>query len=63
VEAVSLKGTVPCDDSVSFVNKMREGASYTFNPSTQEAEACGSLSSRPTDGVPGHPGLHRETLS
>jgi hypothetical protein len=37
-----------------------------FNPSTQEAEAGGFLSSRPawsTKWVPGQPGLYRETLS
>jgi hypothetical protein len=37
-----------------------------FNPSTWEAEAGRFLSSRPawsTVGVPGQPGLHRETLS
>jgi hypothetical protein len=39
---------------------------HAFNPSTREAEADGSLSSRPawsTKWVPGQPGLHRETLS
>jgi hypothetical protein len=39
---------------------------HTFNPSTQEAEAGGFLSSRlawSTEWVPGQPGLHRETLS
>jgi hypothetical protein len=39
---------------------------HVFNPSTQEAEAGGFLSSRPawsTEWVPGQPGLHRETLS
>ena len=39
---------------------------HTFNPSTREAEAGGSLSSRPawsTELVPGQPRLHRETLS
>jgi hypothetical protein len=39
---------------------------HAFNPSTQEAEAGRSLSSRPawsTEWVPGQPGLHRETLS
>jgi hypothetical protein len=39
---------------------------HTFNPSTQEAEAGGFLSSRPawsTKRVPGQPGLYRETLS
>jgi hypothetical protein len=39
---------------------------HTFNPSTQEAEAGGFLSSRPawsTEWVPGQPGLYRETLS
>jgi hypothetical protein len=39
---------------------------HTFNPSTPEAEAGGFLSSRPacsTKGVPGQPGLYRETLS
>jgi hypothetical protein len=39
---------------------------HAFNPSTREAEAGGFLSSRPawsTKGVPGQPGLHRETLS
>ena len=39
---------------------------HTFNHSTQEAEAGGSLSSRPvwsTERIPGQPGLHRKTLS
>jgi hypothetical protein len=39
---------------------------HAFNPSTQEAEAGRFLSSRPswsTKGVPGQPGLYRETLS
>jgi hypothetical protein len=39
---------------------------HAFNSSTQEAEAGGSLSSRPawsTERVTGQPGLHRETLS
>jgi hypothetical protein len=34
--------------------EMLEGGAYTFNPNTQQAEA---------GGVPGQPGLHRETLS
>jgi hypothetical protein len=41
-------------------------AAHTFNPSTQEAEAGGFLSSRPTwsiKWVPGQPGLHRKSLS
>jgi hypothetical protein len=39
---------------------------HAFNPSTWEAEAGEFLSSRPawsTECVPGHPGLHRKTLS
>jgi hypothetical protein len=39
---------------------------HAFNSSTREAEAGGSLSSRTawsTEGVPGQPGLYRETLS
>jgi hypothetical protein len=39
---------------------------HPFNPSTWEAEAGRSLTSRPawsTKWVPGQPGLHRETLS
>jgi hypothetical protein len=39
---------------------------HALNPSTQEAEAGGFLSLRPswsTEWVPGKPGLHRETLS
>jgi hypothetical protein len=39
---------------------------HAFNPSTWEAKAGGSLSSRPawsTERVPGQPGLHRETLT
>ena len=39
---------------------------HAFNPKTQKAEAGGSLSLKPawfTEGVPGQPGLHRETLS
>ena len=38
---------------------------HTFNPSTREAEAVGSLCWRPawsSEWVPGQPGLHRETL-
>lgn len=35
----------------------------SFNPSVQEAEEAGSLSSRSTENVPGQSGLHRETLS
>jgi hypothetical protein len=38
---------------------------HTFNCSTREAEAGGFLSLRlawSTKGVPGQPGLHRETL-
>jgi hypothetical protein len=37
-----------------------------FNPGTWEAKAGGFLSLKPawpTEEVPGHPGLHRETLS
>ena len=44
----------------------RAVGAHAFNPSTWEAEAGGFLSSRPTwstKGVPGQPGLHRETLS
>ena len=39
---------------------------HDFNPSIQEADAGGSLSSGlawSTEQVPGQPGLHRETLS
>jgi len=39
---------------------------HSFDPSTPEAEAGRFLRSRPTwstEWVPGHPGLHRETLS
>ena len=39
---------------------------WVLNPSTWEAEAGRSLSSRPawsTDQVPGQPGLHRETIN
>jgi hypothetical protein len=39
---------------------------HAVNPSTREAEAGRFLSSRPawsTEGFPGQPGLHRETLS
>ena len=39
---------------------------HAFNPSTQEAEAGGFLSSRPawsTKFVPGQPELYRETMS
>jgi hypothetical protein len=39
---------------------------HAFNPSKWEAEAGEFLSLRPvwsTEWVPGHPGLHRETLS
>jgi hypothetical protein len=46
--------------------KERDASGAAFNPSTGEAEADGSLSSRSawsTQGVPGQPGLHREALS
>jgi hypothetical protein len=46
--------------------KSRAVVAHTFNPSTWEAEAGRSLSSRPawsTEWVSGQPGLHRETLS
>jgi hypothetical protein len=49
--------------------KVQDGwvvVAHAFNPSTWEAEAGGFLSSKPawsTEGVPGQPGLHRETLS
>jgi hypothetical protein len=39
---------------------------HAFNPSTWEAKAGRFLSSRPawsTKGVPGQPGLYRETLT
>jgi hypothetical protein len=39
---------------------------HTFNPRTWEAEAgrfLGSRSAWSTEGVPGQPGLYRETLS
>jgi hypothetical protein len=39
---------------------------HSFNLSTQETEEGRPLSSRPawsTEGVPGQPGLHRETVS
>jgi hypothetical protein len=37
---------------------------HAFDPSTQEAEASGSLSSRPAwSTVPEQPGLHGEILS
>jgi hypothetical protein len=44
----------------------RAVVAHAFNPSTWEAEAGGFLSSRPAwsiEGVPGQPGLYRETLS
>ena len=43
-----------------------EMVAHAFNPSTQEAETSGSQSLRPAwsiEGVPGQPGLHRETMS
>ena len=46
--------------------KQKNVVAHAFNPSTQEAEAGGFLSSRPawaTKWVPGQPGLYRETLS
>ena len=53
----------------SFVRKTNArntwAVAHTFNPSTQEAQAGGSLNLRPvwsTQQVPGQPGLHRETL-
>ena len=47
--------------------KLKKKKNYyaAFSPSTQEAEAGRSLSSRPawfTELVPGQPGLHKERL-
>lgn len=45
------------------LSRGREG--HIFNPSTQDAEASGSLSSKSAlskEGVPRQPGLHREIL-
>jgi hypothetical protein len=56
-------------DSIKTFKKQLRGQAvvlHTFNPSTWEAGACESLSSRPawsTERVPGQPGSHRETLS
>jgi hypothetical protein len=49
-------------------NKARSQAvvAYAFNPSTGEAKPGKCLISGPdwsSEGVPGQPGLHRETLS
>ena len=52
--------------SKSRFKKKKFLGSVHFIPSTWETEAGGSLNSRPawsTEGVPGQPGLHRETLS
>ena len=49
-----------------FKNLRPGVVAHIFNPSTQEAESGEFLSSRPawsTEGVPGQPELHRETLS
>jgi hypothetical protein len=49
-----------------FLTRQVTLEAHAFNPSTPEAEAGESLSSRPawsTDRVPGQPGLHKETLS
>jgi hypothetical protein len=50
-----------------FMLKKRLGGCTGFNPSTQKVKTFGSLSSRSTWSTewvaPGHPGLHRETLS
>jgi hypothetical protein len=46
-----------------FFFKVPGVVAHDFNPSTQEAEAGGFLSSAwSTEYVPGQPGLHRETL-
>jgi hypothetical protein len=50
----------------TFKNRARHDAPHNFNPCTREAEAGGSLSSRPAwsaERVPRWPGLHREILS
>jgi hypothetical protein len=47
-------------------HQCKKKKSSTFDPSTQEAEAGGSLRSRPawsTERVPGQPRLYRETQS
>ena len=56
--------------SLTYVHRWRKTrpgwVAPDFDPSTQETEAGGSLSSRPawsTESVPGQPRLHRETLS
>ena len=50
-----------------LINNLYPGVvAHAFNTSTWEAEAGGSLSSRPvwsTELVPGHPRLHKEALS
>jgi hypothetical protein len=46
------------------LKQSRAVVAHAFNPSTREAEAGGSLSSRPawsTEWVPGQPGTHRGT--
>jgi hypothetical protein len=67
---VRLVAVISNSKMKSFIILLRKVVSgmvaHAFDPSTQEAEAGGFLSSRPawsTKWVPGQPGLHRETLS
>jgi hypothetical protein len=51
---------------VAYFDKGQVVAAHLFNPSPSEAKTGGFLSSKlawSTEGVPGHPGIYRETLS
>ena len=55
-----------CNCATGMSHKLGVGAAHAFNPSTQEAEAGGSLRVQSQFGlqrVPGQLRLHRETLS
>lgn len=61
---VTLLKSSPTALHIKFKKRFFIGwAIMSDNPSTQETEIGGSVASLVYRGVPGQPGLHRETLS